>query len=193
MKLKSFTIIEVLIATTIFVCVVALSAASYGMVIKSNKNSREQNTNMECLSHFGDLVPRELKGVEVSPFIWGVQRNDTKLEFSMIDNSFPDVKQYTGLLIFRDSEKKMIFFSGDGLYSLAIADGDLKRGFVNSEGIDKEITNLLPSGCKTNSQLYASKSAEGESFMVHIKGDIFKGDSSVKLPVDMSVSIGDGI
>lgn len=193
MKLKSFTIIEVLIATTIFVCVVALSAASYGMVIKSNKNSREQNTNMECLSSFSELVSDELKSAELSPYIWGIEKKDTRFEFVKIESTFPIAKQYSGLLIFTGGGRKMLFFSGDGLYALPIEDKDFKKGFIDGENIDKKITNFLPSGCSTGAMFSAAKSAQGESYLLQIEGKISKMGNSATLPIDFSIATGEGI
>lgn len=193
MKLKSFTIIEVLIATAIFVCVVALSATSYGMVIKSDRSSREQNTNLECLSSFDNFLFTEIKSADRAPFIWGAQKEDTRFIFSKVDSKFPAVKQLQGLLVYSHGLKNMIFFSGEGLYSLPVDDKDFEKGYVNSENIDKKITNLLPNGCRTNLQIEVAASAGTESYLVQIKGEIFRQGNVARMPVDLSVATGEGI
>lgn len=192
MKLKSFTIIEVLIATAIFVCVVALSAASYGMVIKTDKASSEENASLECLSILNDAMSAQLKQASTDPFIWGVKKTNTRFEFNRINDVFPNKEKVEGVIIFNKAGMSMIFKSGDGIYSMPLNQRDFEKGYIDSELVGRSTTNILPPKCVNKTDLYISKSHSNNSFLASLNGEIYK-ESSVSLPVDISISFGEGI
>lgn len=193
MKLKSFTIIEVLIATAIFVCVVALSAASYGMVIKSNTSAKEASSNFQCLSNFEDAISTRIKSSARQPFIVPVRRIQTRLTFDKFENKFPESDTANGFVYFEKDSVKMIFASGQGLYELDISDTDLQKGFIDTENIEKKIVNIIPPECRIDPKIKIYKSQTKDDYLIEFGGQIKSEQNKNSLQIVLSVAVGEGI
>jgi len=66
MKLKSFTLIEILIASLIFVSVMVVATASFALVKKSNENTEDLKIASSCARQIEDFVKAQIKSSSFS-------------------------------------------------------------------------------------------------------------------------------
>ena len=86
MRLKSFTLIEVMIASYIFMVVILMVVASFAMVRKSNENSDDSRVTSNCSRQVEDIFRSAVKSANFGkPLIKGIVYNGSK--YTLISTS----------------------------------------------------------------------------------------------------------
>ncbi len=127
MKLKSFTLIEILIATIIFMIVVTTAVTSLTMMRKSTNSSNDLARATGCAREVEDFVKLKLRQAKQDQKIYGVSKNDAGVFY--VDEIPPGKEtRYFGLVIQRSPEEAEVIRKEDSLSSYSYSRLNIPRG-----------------------------------------------------------------
>jgi len=115
-KIRGFTLIEILIASLIFVTVAVMAVAAFASAKKSNDQSSDMRVINECNHQIGDLLRAKVQGADIEKRIYGLIKTDTDTYKLEKPSSLRDGKNYTGLAVFESSNQFTPIFKQDGAY-----------------------------------------------------------------------------
>jgi type II secretory pathway pseudopilin PulG len=106
MKLKSFTLIEVMIASYIFMIVIMMVTSSFAMIRKSNENSDDTRVTSSCTRQVEDVFKSAVKSANFgTPIMKVITYNDNDIEYKLYDSKPADI------LVTTDSSVKIVGFA----------------------------------------------------------------------------------
>ena len=102
MKTKGFTLIEILIASFIFMMVIVMATASFAMIKKSNELTTDISKTNECAKQTENYINMMVRSADFgSSRIVAIDFTDPNYSFVKIDNS---VKEAVGFATFKKSD-----------------------------------------------------------------------------------------
>jgi len=117
MKIKSFTLIEVIVATGIFAAVIVLATASYSYTLKSNQRAADINNLTQCTRSVEDYISNQLKNASKEPFIAMGDINGSFVDFSDVSKIIPAYSPADAVLIFKENSL-LIIMRYQGTYKI---------------------------------------------------------------------------
>jgi len=141
-KIKSFSLIEILIASSIFMFVAIMAAASFGMVRRANDRARDLKNTGECREILQNFVESGVNNSSKEPRIMGIIGQGDGYLFKDIkianDGSLQDQLQAEDIQF-----SGLAMFLSDGSYSVIYKDKNQKYLYKEFAQNDPDIT--LPS------------------------------------------------
>jgi len=103
MKLKSFSLIEVLIASYVFMIVIMMVTSSFAMIRKSNENSDDVRITSTCARQVEDVFRSAIKSANFgSPAVMGIKYDGVK--YTLADATGTYVSTLSGFATFEDAK-----------------------------------------------------------------------------------------
>jgi type II secretory pathway pseudopilin PulG len=119
-KLKSFTLIEILIASYIFVMVIIMAVASFAMIKRSNDTSDDIRLTSQCARDLEDFVSSRVRSSVDDPRIMAVKLSADGSIFNLITPGAGS--KYSGVAVFKKTSSpdkitvRAIYKKGDGYF-----------------------------------------------------------------------------
>jgi len=110
MKLKGFTLVEILIASTIFTIVIMTAVSSFALIRRSNYKSEDNKIAASCARQIEDFIKAEVISSSTSPRIELIkQSSNNRNKYDIF--SVPGFDDYPvlGLALFQGGQVKLIF------------------------------------------------------------------------------------
>lgn len=117
MKLKSFSLMEVLISSLIFMSVVVVSVSSFAMVRNSNNKVEDTTITNQCARQLEDVISAQVKSSNFGKRVMGVLYQGGRYVFKEI-TSDASIDEYDGIALFTKAGKyySVIYKDGDTYY-----------------------------------------------------------------------------
>jgi len=106
MKLKGYSLMEVLVASLIFMSVIIVSVSSFAMVKNSDNHIEDVSIASGCSRQLDDVITAQIRSSNFSPRIKGLVYGDGKYIFDDIQIE----KKYAGLALFTVPGKYSVIF-----------------------------------------------------------------------------------
>lgn len=119
-KVKGFTLIEILIASYIFVMVIVMAVASFAMIKRSNEVSDDIRLTSQCARDLEDFVSSRVRSSVDNPRIMAVKLSADGNTFNLITPGAEG--KYSGVAVFKLSSSpdkitvQTIYKKGDGYF-----------------------------------------------------------------------------
>jgi len=126
-KIKSFTLIEILVSSLIFVVVVTTGVSAFALVRSSNEKTDDVRLADQCSRQVREKLSEIERTAQISPRVNAIQFNTDKTGFSLVavtstgglSEGESTSSQYEGVALFdTPSTKFKAFYKKDGLYYL---------------------------------------------------------------------------
>jgi len=171
-KLKSFTLIEILIASYIFMMVIMMVVASFAMIKRSNDTSDDIRLTSQCARDLEDFVSSRIRSSVDGPRIMAVKLSDDGNTFNLIT---PDAgSKYYGVAVFKKSSSpdkitvQVIYKKGDVYFyqEQEVASSSLSAAIpvlgtkLNSDDCSAAVSNPAGATPKTPFTIVSSSSYE---------------------------------
>lgn len=104
-KIKAFTLIEILIASSIFMVVAISSAAAFAMVKKSNNKTEDLRIANDCARQVEDFIKNEVRSASSGEKIKGLKYSGGVYSGITIP---PNGGAYPGFVSFRENEVRAV-------------------------------------------------------------------------------------
>jgi len=112
MTIKSYSLVETLVASSIFMIVVVVSLSSYAMIRKTNNQTDDARSTNQCARQLEDYIVSQVRSSNYGKRVMGI-REDGALED--IDET---ATSYVGIALFKtESKLEAIYKSGDLYYT----------------------------------------------------------------------------
>lgn len=155
MKIKSFTLIEILIASLIFVSVMVVATTSFALVRRSNDNSEDMKIASSCARQVEDFVKAQIKSSSFSGRVMAIDFDTTSGQYKIypITQKMSTEKKsvnVAGIVLFPAAGKYVAIFkkitATDSSYYFDQRTGDLDINKVHT--IDFLGSKIHPETCK---------------------------------------------
>lgn len=116
-KIKSFTLVEVLIATVIFASVAVIATSSASMIISSTNKSDDLTKSEVCIRQVYDYVRASIQSSNPNHRFMPVTQSGTTFQLVTFgDVSSENSKEFVGIAYFTQKEKLRIIYKSAGAY-----------------------------------------------------------------------------
>lgn len=118
-KIQSFSLIEIMIASSIFMLVAMMAAASFAMVRRANDKAHDLKNTGECREILQNYVESGVKNSNTTPRVMGIIAQGDIYKFKdikIIDNNasanliLPESYQFSGLAMIQDDGSYLIIY-----------------------------------------------------------------------------------
>ncbi len=139
MKIKSYSLVETLVASSIFMIVVVVSLSSYAMIRKTNNQTDDARSTNQCARQLEDYIVSQVRSSNYDKRVMGIKAG----------GALEDIKEtttsYVGIALFKTENKlEAIYKSGDLYYTKEVLFTLLPNRVTLTPTID---TPLLTSDC----------------------------------------------
>lgn len=120
MKTKAFTLIEILLASLIFMIVVTVAVTSLTLMRKSTDLSNDLSSATGCAREMEDYISNQLRKDYAPEAVYGINNNESGTP--VIESIPKDIEtQYSGILLSQEGSQAMaIWKDGDSGYYLLL-------------------------------------------------------------------------
>jgi type II secretory pathway pseudopilin PulG len=149
-RIKSFTLIEILIASLIFVSVMVVATTSFALVKKSNDNSEDMKIASSCARQVEDFVKAQIKSSSFNGRVMAIDFDTTSGEYKIYPITQKMGEDVAGAVLFPAEGKYVAIFkkvtAADSSYYFDQRTGDLNINEVHT--IDFLGSKIHPDTCK---------------------------------------------
>jgi|GEM_PF-2530899 len=165
MKLRSFTLVEILIASTIFTIVIMTAVSTFALIRRSNYKSADSKVAASCARQIEDFIKAEVTSSNTSPRIELIKQSQTnrnRYSISSVPGFDPSNYPVLGLALFQGGRVKLIFkdpsrSANGGTYRyknvvLASYTSDIKPGGNINNLLIADSSPLFSDECRTRDE-----------------------------------------
>lgn len=138
-KVKSYSLIEILIASMIFMVVAIFGASSFAMISKSNNTTEDFQVAAQCSNQLESFMKNSFEGADKGDRIYGIRRVGSVHKMYQLSNiNISSSAGYSGFLAINENKKRAIFAIADTSGNF----GDYYyKDFTNTELTDQYLGN----------------------------------------------------
>ena len=107
-KYKSFTLVEILIASLIFVSVMVVATASFALVKKSNENTDDLRAASSCARQIEDFIKAQVKSSSFGPRVMAVDLDPSDGKYKIFPITQKMNTNLAGIVLFPTSDEYVI-------------------------------------------------------------------------------------
>jgi len=145
MKYKSYSLVEILVASMIFMIVIVVSITAFGMIKRSNTKADDLRLTNQCARQVEDYVGSQIRSSNSGKRIMAIEGTSTYI-FRDLESEFDD-HHYPGFALFKsDGEFTIIYKTIDNADGINYGSYRTQNGtYATGQDADGKTISLTPS------------------------------------------------